>query len=59
MSQQLVHHNGMWWSRDSSGGIHYYDDREKAGRSRASCWGGSGSGYRSFVLAVAVLPSSG
>jgi len=30
VSQQPVHHNGMWWSRDPSGLIHYYDDRDKA-----------------------------
>ena len=30
LSQQPVHHNGMWWSRDPSGLIHYYDDRESA-----------------------------
>ena len=30
MSQQPVHHNGMWWSRDPSGLIYYYDDRESA-----------------------------
>ena len=29
MSQQPVHHNGMWWSRNPSGLIHFYDDREK------------------------------
>ena len=30
MSHQPVHHNGMWWSRDPSGLIQYYDDRENA-----------------------------
>jgi hypothetical protein len=30
LSQQPVHHNGMWWSRDSSGLISFYDDRESA-----------------------------
>ena len=31
MSQQPVHHNGMWWSRDPTGPIHYHDDRERLG----------------------------
>jgi hypothetical protein len=30
VNQQPVHHNGAWWSRDPSGLIQYYDDREKA-----------------------------
>ncbi|CAN5522440.1 hypothetical protein BH20ACT23_BH20ACT23_13500 [soil metagenome] len=30
MSQQPVHHNGAWWSRDPSGLIHYYDDQAGA-----------------------------
>jgi hypothetical protein len=30
VSQQPIHHNGMWWSRDPSGLIHYYNDREQA-----------------------------
>jgi len=30
LSQQPVHHNGMWWSRDSSGLVSFYDDRESA-----------------------------
>lgn len=25
MSQQPIHHNGLWWSRDPSGLIHFYD----------------------------------
>ena len=30
MSQQPVHHDGMWWSMDASGSINFYDDRESA-----------------------------
>jgi hypothetical protein len=30
VSQQPVHHNGVWWSRDPSGIIQYYDDGEHA-----------------------------
>jgi len=30
VNQQPVHHNGMWWSRDPSGLISFYDDRESA-----------------------------
>lgn len=30
MSQQPVHHNGAWWSRDASGFIHYYDNQAAA-----------------------------
>ena len=30
MSQQPVHHNSAWWSRDPSGLIHYYDDQAGA-----------------------------
>jgi len=30
VSQQPVHHDGMWWSMDASGSISFYDDRESA-----------------------------
>ena len=49
MSQQPVPHNGMWWSRDPSGFIHFYVSKNQIDRSE-----GRESG-RSTAIAGIVL----